>query len=76
MSEVRITPDGYAVCPACGHHTSAYCGGCTVIIPEFDADGKPAGLGYCGCDCIVKLGGKSLFDTIAEILNGREADDN
>lgn len=62
--EVAYAPDGYAVCPSCGHHTSAFCGSCTFMIPVVDGDGYIVGVTYCGCDCIVALGGKSLQETV------------
>lgn len=59
-----MTPDGYNVCPECGHHTSAFCGSCTVIVPSFSAAGDLVRLGYCGCDCYRALYGVSLTDKI------------
>lgn len=61
------TPDGYWMCAACGHHTSAYCGRCTALVLE--ADGR---VGYCGCDCRVAAGGKPLTEVIARHLHGKE----
>lgn len=53
--------DGYETCPRCGHHTSAYCGACTAFVLN-EKTGLPE---YCGCDCVVAMGGKSFHDTIA-----------
>jgi len=69
------TPDGYRMCPRCGHHTSAFCGACTVIVPvpgAFGDDGFPNAFGYCGCDCMEATEGRSLADVIAEAVRGRE----
>jgi len=59
---VKRAADGYALCPGCGHHTSAYCGSCTVMVKLGDS------VVYCGCDCAVALGGPSLADVIAGLL--------
>lgn len=34
------------ICRGCGHHTSAFCGACTVLVPHPEAV-----LAYCGHDC-------------------------
>lgn len=60
-----MTGDGYWTCERCGHHTSAYCGACTAFVVE--ADGT---IGYCGCDCVVAAGGKSLLETVAQTVRG------
>lgn len=65
------TPDGYHMCPGCGHHTSAYAGGCTVFVPLDDQDGMP--FRYCGCDCRKVITGKSLIDVVAEALWGKDS---
>ena len=64
-AQARRAADGYAVCPACGHHTSAYCGSCTAFTVQ--PDGR---FGYCGCDCVVAMGGRSLSETLGELLHG------
>jgi hypothetical protein len=56
--------DGYDMCPACGHHTSAAVAGhCTVIKPVF-YEGGGFELTYCNCDCYKALHGISLMDKI------------
>lgn len=71
------TPDGYHICPECGHHTSSAQGGhCTVIIPTADGeDEKAAGYAfrYCNCDCYLALHGETLQDVIARSLRGEPA---
>lgn len=67
---VKRAADGYAVCPACGHHTSAYCGSCTAFV----LDAPDAIPHYCGCDCVVAMGGKSLSETLREALHGPRAE--
>lgn len=62
--------DGYAMCPECGHHTSAYCGRCTVLVPWV-----PGAFTYCGCDCFVALGGKSLGDVFKDMWKDEEERD-
>jgi hypothetical protein len=58
-----MTPDGYEICPACGHHTSAAVAGhCTVIVPEFSGDNWT--LPYCNCDCYKAIHGISLSEKI------------
>jgi hypothetical protein len=32
--------------------------------------GEDGTIGYCGCDCVVAMGGKSLAETIAEAARG------
>jgi hypothetical protein len=64
MSGPTKTPDGYDMCPECGHHTSAAVGGhCTALVPLF-ADGEFDGVRYCNCDCYKALHGVSLMDKI------------
>lgn len=54
-----IKPEDYAsaekpigMCRACGHHTSAFCGRCTMLVwPE---GGMPT---YCDCNCSAYLNG-------------------
>jgi hypothetical protein len=54
-----MTPDGYEICPACGHHTSAAVAGiCTVMVPDNGT------LPYCNCDCYKAIHGVSLFEKI------------
>jgi len=60
---VKRAADGYAMCPACGHHTSAYCGRCTAFVVEEDDS-----VHYCGCDCVVATGGRSLAEVLVENL--------
>lgn len=59
-----MTPDGYDICPSCEHHTSAFCGRCTVIIPVLDGEGNVLSADYCGCDCYKALHGISLAEKI------------
>ena len=55
------TPDGYDMCPECGHNTSACLAGiCTVIIPAKMIAGDL--MPYCNCDCYRALHGISLMD--------------
>lgn len=69
MSEIKQTPDGYHICPGCGHHTSAFAGRCTLIDPQT--------LAYCGCDCYKAIHGESLHDKIARSLwEKRKENDN
>ena len=57
---MTATPDGYDMCPECGHHTSACVAGrCSVFV--LDTDG---GIGYCMCDCWKELHGRSLMEEI------------
>jgi len=56
------TPDGYDMCPSCGHHTSAFAGSCTVMVPLFNQAGDLVSIDYCGCDCYKALHGRSLLD--------------
>ena len=58
------TADSYDMCPECGHHTSAFCGSCTVMMPVFGDGGDLLRVGYCGCDCYEALHGTSLMDKI------------
>jgi len=65
-----MTPDGYDLCPRCGHHTSACVAGqCTVVVPY--PEGDPRGMaGYCGCNCYEALHGESFHDMIIKALWG------
>lgn len=68
-----MTPDGYHVCPECGHHTSAAVAGCcTVILPVFSGGGDLVRLGYCGCDCYKALHGVSLMEKIVISTRGQD----
>lgn len=56
-----IRPENYAtaekpigVCCGCQHHTSAFAGRCTAMVP-----GDKRLLTYCGCDCREHLNGDS-----------------
>lgn len=68
-----VAPDGYDICPECGHHTSAAVAGhCTVIIPTVageDEQGAGYAFRYCNCDCYLALHGESLIDVIARSLS-------
>jgi hypothetical protein len=55
---VTRTPDGYDMCPSCGHHTSACVGGCCTAF-VLGSGGMPE---YCRCDCYKVLHGVSLFE--------------
>lgn len=63
MSDTR-TPDGYDMCPDCRHHTSAFCGSCTAIVPLSSESGDLMALERCGCDCYKALHGVSLMEKI------------
>jgi hypothetical protein len=62
---VSGTPDGYDMCPECGHHTSAFCGSCTVMMPVFNERGAFLRLEYCGCDCYKALHGVPLLEKVS-----------
>ncbi len=65
MTEPLRAPDGYAICPECGHHTSAAVAGrCTVFIPNPHAGPQEPLARYCDCDCYKALHGISLMDKI------------
>lgn len=60
-------PDGYAICPECGHHTSACVAGrCTVMEPVIVGDLYR--ILTCNHDCYTTLHGHSLDEEIAQTL--------
>jgi hypothetical protein len=65
-ADVKRSPDGYDICPACGHNTcQAVAGICTVMRPEyfFTFSGSP----YCNCDCYKAIHGISLTEEILQL---------
>lgn len=71
---IGTAPDGYAICPACGHHTSAAVAGhCTVIVPTAGGEDEHAAgytFRYCNCDCYLAIHGVTLQEVIAGYLRG------
>lgn len=77
MPDTTAGPSGaYAMCPTCGHYTSAWVGGaCTVFVPSTEdevAAGAPWAR-YCDHDCSVDLYGEPYETILRRAIQGRIA---